>query len=70
MSKENDKDATLVGFLFGVSVCLVALTMSIIVELFTYNSSDVTEGKKFELQDKIYKCEQVKDIGVKNERDI
>lgn len=51
---------TFKGFMAG-TVLFGFITLSIgLVELYSYNISDVTRGKPFELDDKIYKCSELK----------
>lgn len=48
------------GFMTAI-ILFTFLTIFIgLVELYSYNSSDVTSGKPFELDDKIYKCSELK----------
>lgn len=48
------------GFCLGVLVCAFMVFFLGIAELYNYNSSDVTRGRPFELDDKIYKCSELK----------
>ena len=56
-----DEDSIMLkGFCSGVFVCCLMVFLLGIVELYNYNSSDVTRGRPFELDDKIYKCSELK----------
>lgn len=56
-----DKDLLIFEGFITATILYAFLTVFIgLVELYSYNISDVTRGKPFELEDKIYKCSELK----------